>query len=525
MWYPLYLQRWVLIIFTITFTLLIVILETLLAISNRDNGLATPPGQLEYVWKYGPTTILTIIALSWDRVTFQIQMLAPWYRMQKSKTSADQSLLLDYLDMLLPTAILSALRRRDWAPAVALSVYLALQVVVALSTSLLDLRVTQIESTVLTELGTQFHDANADNIMREAGLAYITMAGISELQLPYPEGTNAQYAYQTPSQPPALGMSLQMNVDGFLATLDCKDAKLERHLFFKDPSPWFEINATFEVREGNCSIEVNSNLKLQAPKSFTFLNFVRVFSGTCGNAAIPSRQRTAIVIGRMGYSLENPDETDVDKIKISSSNLISSTQAICVPRYNLQTVTITQNGTSVAVEDASPGQDSEPLNTTTIYNLMLAQFNTILGGGSYGGQAAEIDLQDSSAITLDNYAVLVRSSELSQVPYLELADPTLWLTAIQRYFQKFCAQIAKTSLLERVPSTVTAARRQSEDRLIVSQPICHAIAAILGYCALHTIIILFSIPKHTSLDANPTSILGTAGMAREATSVILRLRD
>ncbi|KAI3319070.1 hypothetical protein HD806DRAFT_548648 [Xylariaceae sp. AK1471] len=502
MWSPFYLQRWVLITFTIIFILLIAIIETLLAISNRYNGL------------YGPTAVLTLTALMWDRVTFQAQMLAPWYRMQRSKSSADRGLLLDYLDMLPPMAIISALRRRDWAPAAALSVYLVLQAL--------------IESAVLTELGTRFHDISTYDMIREAPLAYLTMGGLSDFQFPYPKGTNAEYAYQTPSRPGIFGTSLQMSVDGFFATLDCNNATLERHRFDYAPeSDKFGFNTTFEIREGNCSMEVNSYLKTGVPKNITSLSFVRVFGGSCSNDAIPNRNRTAIVIGKMGYSIGNPDEVNMTKYEVSGLHMISSTQVICVPTYNFQTLTLTQNGTSVSVGDASPGQVSNPFNSTSAYRFMRAQLNAISYGESVGGiQAEEHVLQNSSAVTLDYYATMVRLSELSQVPDSSLLDPSLWLTAIPRYFRKFSAQIAKTSLLEpAMHLNVTATRRQNEDRLIVLQPICHTMAALLGFCALGPILFIFFIPRYTSLQINPASIRGTAEMAREETSLVLRLRD
>ncbi|KAI8948196.1 hypothetical protein F4801DRAFT_557869 [Xylaria longipes] len=236
MWRPFYLQLWALVTFSVTFAILVAVLEALLIVSNHKKGLAVVDEQFKCAWVYGPTAAFTITALIWARVTFQVLILAPWNRMKKSATVASEGLLLDYLDMLPPTAIFRALKHRDWAPAAALSISLVLQVVVTLSTSLLEPRITRTESSVPLELKNKFHDITVD-LVSDGALAYLTTAAISELQFPYPEGTNAQLAYQTLVNPPVFGESLRFKVDSFVATLDCKDAELKVLEIFQQSDP------------------------------------------------------------------------------------------------------------------------------------------------------------------------------------------------------------------------------------------------------------------------------------------------
>lgn len=523
MWRPLYLQCWVLVSFTITFTVLVAILEALLVISDQNNGLASPPEGRQYIWKFAPTVVLTIIALGWDRVTFQTQMLAPWHRMQKSKTIADKSVVLDYLDMFPPTAIISALKNDDWAPAAALSVSLLLQVLVILSTSFLDLRITQIESAVPIELRNQFHSAGTDDLMRAADVAYYTILDMSDVQSPYPEGTTAQYAYQTLSHPPDLGTRLRVNADGLIATLDCKEAAfklLNITTVFSPTGDEVLALITFEVQEGNYSIETTSGIYINTVQ-YTSLYFVRVLSRHCSNQAATTENKTVIVMGRLDYTKENAINN------LSGINISHSTQVICVPEYEIKTVTLVQNGTSFAVEEArpKPERDLKTLENITGNSFVLAQKPPITPSIPYNLGSYNFDLHDGLVLNMDNYTAAVQGSELSQASDSELTDATLWLDAVARYFQKFSAQIAHNSLLKRDPIMVTVIRRQEGKSLLVARPICHSMAALLGLCALHSIAIIFTVPRHSSLDTNPTSILGTAWMAREATSLILRLRD
>ncbi|KAI3317123.1 hypothetical protein HD806DRAFT_551085 [Xylariaceae sp. AK1471] len=480
--------------------------------------------QLHYVWKYGPTAILTIISLAWSRVSFQAQMLAPWYRMQRSQTSAEDGLLLDYLDMLPTTAIPKALRRRDWAPAAGSSVYLILQVLVTLSTSLLDLRAVKIESAVLVELNTRFRNASSTDIEEAAlGFGGYAMAGILDFHQPYPPGTNALYAYQSPSQTPELGTSLQMDVDGFSATLECANATLEQYHVRDTPEDHSSSSLYLQVQAGDCSIELEFEISLSYFKLYGNYTsyFVRVLRKSClgtGGAQAANTYRAVFVFVRMDSSIDYATDNSALYAydTIPNIEIVNSTQLVCEPKYSLQTLRLSQSENSTGVVAVSPTQDSRILNGTIAYSFMLAQLQ-MQGEG-------ETELGNYSTIFFDQYSG-VSVTELSREPSADLTDPNIWFNAIAHFYQKFSAQIAKAALLERVSSTVSAVKRQSEVRLIISEPICHAMAVLLGFCALSSIVIFFSIPKSTVLEMNPATVLSTLRTAREATSLILRLRN
>ncbi|KAH8164935.1 hypothetical protein CIB48_g3306 [Xylaria polymorpha] len=61
-WRPFYLRRVVLLGFIILFILIIVAIESLVAISNKNNGIATSMSNEHYPWTYGPTAFLTAVA-------------------------------------------------------------------------------------------------------------------------------------------------------------------------------------------------------------------------------------------------------------------------------------------------------------------------------------------------------------------------------------------------------------------------------------------------------------------------------
>ncbi|KAI0449046.1 hypothetical protein F5B21DRAFT_518483 [Xylaria acuta] len=499
MWRPFYLQLWVLVTFSIAFTALIAVLEALLIVSNHRKGLTTVDARFQYAWAYGPTAVFTIIALIWGRVTFQIQMLAPWNRMKKSSTRADEGLLLDYLDMLPPLAIIRALKHHDWAPAAAKSIYLVLQVLVTLSTSLLEPHITQIESSVPLELKNRFNNTTGD-LALDMDLTSVTVDVISELRFPYPESTTAQYAYQTLKSPPSFGTDLRLEVDGFSIEISHGPGLIA-----------LALNVTFEVRRDDCSMMLSTEVGTDGPRNFTSLNFVRMLSGSCNNSSFPTLNRTSIVVGRLVYSVDNPHEMDNPKIVVSGIKMINSVQSICAPRYDIITVGLSQNGTSV--RDVSFVQEPSltTLDNVKAWDFILAQIN-IISGGYDRGQIMEIDLGDGSAINFNVYTMLTRSSELHEVP-------------IPRYFQKLSAQIAQQRLLEPVSVMAIGNQTRSEDRLIIAGTTCHAMTALIGFCALLSIVVIVTLPRNYSMNKSPASILGTAWTATEATPLLLRLRD
>ncbi|KAI1128173.1 hypothetical protein F5Y10DRAFT_292209 [Nemania abortiva] len=525
MWRPVYLRLWVLTAFSLVFAVLVAIHEALITASNSYKGLATADQRFQSAWTYGPTIVFLTIAYIWDRVTFQAQLLAPWDRMKKSATGANEGLLLDYLDMLPPTAIIRALKCHDWAPAAALSISLVLQVVITLSTNLIKSQSIQIDSLIPIELKDQFYDAASDFVLDE-DLAYVTMAAISELQFPYPRGATAQITYQTPVNPPLLGTNLRLRVDGFAAALECGDAELRtletsRKLDGVD----LKFNTTFEVRHDDCTMTLSTEVATAEPRNFTSLNFVRMLTGSCSAASFSVRNRTSIIVGTLDYTIDNPNEPDTSKIRVSKIRISTSAQAICVPIYSIKTIGLVQNGTS---EDVGliPESNSRNISNLEAWDFVLAQVNIINRGlGSQSDQDWEIDLGDGSAMNFNAYTSLVRSSELRQIPNSELTNATLWLDAIPRYFQKFSAQIAHNSLLKPISTTIIGNQTRNTDRLIVVGLTCHATAALFGLCTLLSIVIIVTLPRNSSMTTNPTSIIGTAWAATEAPSLLLRLRD
>src|SRR3569833_2637994 len=113
-WRPFYLRRLVLALFVLVFVLIIGTVEALLFVSNSNDGLGTANAGQHYLWTYGPTAVLTLVAALWGRVDFQSKAAAPWMRLSQRPHAATRTLLLDYITTFQLAALFRSLRNRDF---------------------------------------------------------------------------------------------------------------------------------------------------------------------------------------------------------------------------------------------------------------------------------------------------------------------------------------------------------------------------------------------------------------------------
>ncbi|KAI1314077.1 hypothetical protein F5Y03DRAFT_3159 [Xylaria venustula] len=101
-WRPVYLRQTVLLSSATDFILITVAIGSLLAVSNKNNGIATANSTEHYLWTYGPTAFLTAVAAVWARTEYQSKLVAPWIRLSRHRQTGDghpasRTVLLDYV--------------------------------------------------------------------------------------------------------------------------------------------------------------------------------------------------------------------------------------------------------------------------------------------------------------------------------------------------------------------------------------------------------------------------------------------
>ncbi|KAL2817893.1 hypothetical protein BDW59DRAFT_175315 [Aspergillus cavernicola] len=136
LWRPGYLQRRILCVFLVIFCISLVALEAVSQLSKSHQGLVTSVESRRYLWTYGPTAIITLIAAFWSRVEFQSKKREPWRTMHETPCTASRSVLLDYVSEAQPLSMLKAIRNKHTAVVASIACSLLLKLLIICSTGL-----------------------------------------------------------------------------------------------------------------------------------------------------------------------------------------------------------------------------------------------------------------------------------------------------------------------------------------------------------------------------------------------------
>ena len=83
-------------------------MQVALVSSNHQSSISRSYSHHRYLRIYGPSAILSLISISWYHVEHNAKMMQPWIEMANGPASADQSLLLDYINPLEPIHLFTA---------------------------------------------------------------------------------------------------------------------------------------------------------------------------------------------------------------------------------------------------------------------------------------------------------------------------------------------------------------------------------------------------------------------------------
>lgn len=358
-WSPVYLQRRILIAFITIFISLIITIEVLLPISNKHKGLATSHDGIKYLWKYTPTAIFTILAAVWGRLSFQVQIFLPWHNMlQGLAKKTKQPPFPDYLDMHPPIAIFRAFKYHDWPVSAAVATGLFLRIILILSTGLMTTRMLEMETPIAIELQNSFVNMTGP-LSQDASLDILAVKGITSNLLDYPEGTSAQFAYQTTKFAVPQGNKLQFTADALTATLQCQEAEIsfretkEQDLttnpdyskvvvYLRTPTCGFETSF-FETVPGGVPGDNN-------------VYFAILVTGYCDRESTTRGSRLGFIVGLQDCIPSNVSQNHTKANKCSET-ILGSVQKLCVPSYEIRRVIIFQD--DIGIHSIIPLKESD----------------------------------------------------------------------------------------------------------------------------------------------------------------------
>ncbi|KAF6837144.1 hypothetical protein CPLU01_03256 [Colletotrichum plurivorum] len=262
-WQPKWLRSIVLGAFASLFFAFALAVLLLLQNSERHNGIVAARQSLVYVWRFGPTAVLTIVAAFWARVELQSMRYTPWIALHSRGVSLDEgTATLDYTSMLLPTALVQSLRRKHYVLSLVIVTSIILVAQVALAPGLFSLAAIRVEYATDIQTLDSF-DAEtrypANSTIKTETSAFYMVSSIRDFDMAHPFGVNDAVAYQTfgsrrggvDGSRGTVREPLRALVDGLFAEVQC--LKLKSHsvlasieVFHPTPVYSFDVHLHFD---------------------------------------------------------------------------------------------------------------------------------------------------------------------------------------------------------------------------------------------------------------------------------------
>ncbi|KAH6613686.1 hypothetical protein B0J18DRAFT_460573 [Chaetomium sp. MPI-SDFR-AT-0129] len=564
-WRPFYLRRRILAIFAFWFGFVILAVETLQAISQRDTGVAASSPQLHYVWRYGPTAVLTLLAAAWSRAEYQSKLIAPWVNLAKHHhgegngngdgigngngnghrkgDKAEKTLLLDYLSDFQLWAVFKALKNRDFTVSATATVAILIKALIVISTGLISLTWTDVAKTSWpVTLQDTFADNTAGRLSHTGNLAYYVMQGLADRNITYPDGVHAEYAYQAFASD-LLGRTAQatVRVDGFGNGLECEEVDFSVK-GAAPPDPHYSdqvMNATVSGAKSGCGIQ---DLVISPSPTWgcgnnktcpvVFSRFAKVQcdgpDGGSGNKTTDQNDRkddrVLVLLANMTYAIDFSqtfkDYTGQGKRHPYLATLHRATALLCTPTYAITKVDVVRNGTvtkSVTPAPESPSFKQTPrmLDSVSPWDIMDAHYTAFANSPSLSlvsnpyGQTTRAGRGDLPA-DVDAYTALALPTQLLPTePLTVLFNSTRLARLATRYYAQIGGIIAKQSLMAPASIPATGSVIITDTRLIISPWAAHWMAALAGVClVLVGGVVVWTVPKEGLLPCSPTTLPG-----------------
>ncbi|KAK3353905.1 hypothetical protein B0T25DRAFT_222794 [Lasiosphaeria hispida] len=528
-WRPFYLQRKILASFAVVFAGLTVGLEALYGYSDRNQGLGAMAQAGQYLWRFAPVALLTLVTALWNRVEYQAKFTAPWLRLSKGPAAVEKTLLLDYVAMSQPWSVLQAAKNKDSAVVFATIVSMMLKVSVLLSTALMAQSLLALpgQSTSVT-LETSFVD-NAANLAKPGALAFYTMVGLQQDDVLFPDGVSTRFAYQTFSQDVPRGIVVNATVDGLSAGLECEVARLG--LAGVEYSPEVQTFGTsFSTAGCNITMPISSGdffRPVGATGNQTFY-FARFGEGSCGNSSNVDDKRMVVVFGTENINARSLPTTLPGGMVPVNGTIARSASLFCKPTYSISRVDVSKRDDVVmSINPSSSGRDRALSNVGAwgIAEAFFASFqnelaDTFADATPWFYQPGVVNVDSVMYLALD---FQFRTTGSPATPEA-LLDPNALQGLVTTYFQQYIPLLASRSLTETASSPAPATANIISERFMVVFLPTQMIVVHLAISTFLAIAMLLLVPKKGFLPRDPGTIMDTAALIANSRGLLQTLR-
>ncbi|KAK8085699.1 hypothetical protein PG997_006970 [Apiospora hydei] len=539
-WRPSYLRRYVIVGFIAIFALIIAAIETLLAISNKSDGIATSHPDQHYLWTYGPIAFLTLVAALWGRAEYQSKLVAPWLRLAQPSADAKRTLLLDYVSGFPLFVVFTALRNKDWTVSLTIAVSLLMKVLIVISTGLITLSWTgvHLDNHPMVAQDVFAASRGARGLSKAGSLSYFVMKGLIGQNFTYPEGMSLEYAYQSVVTGLPDSAETRVTVDGLTNGLDCVPADVVlTGAKPKDPrDPNSQMNLT--VTSPGCDMRA---LQLSGPTcsgyagNFSTCNFGRFVKTQCDGTIGEEGARVFLMFGNITYARDYSKKPTMDYTGRNPTyplvaKLPQSAQMLCVPTYTISPVDVVRNDSRTQSVELSPGGKSRTLDSIRPWAIMDAHFsayNNRLEGSSastWGHKTnlstVEVDVDEYFGVAIDSQFGPNTTAQVS-----DMFDRDFLGQFAGTYYRQFAAIIAKQSLTEPAAIDITGTAVFMANRLLVRDWSAQWMAGLTAACLVLSVVLLFTVPRQGVLPRNPSNIPDMATLILHSPDLQRRVRD
>ncbi|KAJ9617034.1 hypothetical protein H2200_000755 [Cladophialophora chaetospira] len=509
-WSPSVLRRRVLVAFGFFYVLVIVGLEIVLKECRRQHGFELAKVNLYYLWKYGPTAVLTLFAALWTQVDYRARQMQPWNELAGGPKLAKDGLLLDYISTAPLTALVQSLRRRHWPVSAALLGSFLLKVLIVVSTGLFSVQSLRRPLSAHLSLNGNFQ-FNRFDLAEVDDIAAALYAGALSKQIDFPTGTNAHYAteiFNTSKPISESAYSITANVSTFTADLAC-----ERAMLYGGLRTWCPPNSGCTTGVAKLSVKSKTCRVQTFPKDNSSL--IVETNGTpywYGNASLVTCD------GSNGDAVD--DRLIIYSFNMSSTSaILDSTALICKPSITgrRSLVTLDQSGLLKKVDNST---STEMLWGVTSTELARAVLRTTHQLGT-----TRLLPTITSRQAFGNFFQLMLDSQHANT-ILDVLDDDLLLKGCRAVFEGVAVQIAKRYGLNMLPSksapSLQGTIEYDQQRLFVQLAALRWMESMLGGLILVAAYLAYN-PARSLTPQDPVSIARLASLLSQSRGVMQNL--
>ncbi|KAF9873347.1 hypothetical protein CkaCkLH20_09160 [Colletotrichum karsti] len=521
-WKPRWLQSFVLGTFAVFFLLMVAALILMLRYSNIHTGLVETHANTAYLWRIGPTAVLTLLTIFWARVNLQAMRYMPWIALRQKQPFGKDGFGLDYTSMWSGVVLIQSLQNKHYLVFLTTVVSVILKLQIIMAPGLYSLVATGIPKNTTVEVFDSFNVNYLAGNTLETG-AYYDARAVHDLDMFYPFGVSKLAAYQTFRQTggPTRGSSsnpVTALVDGFFSDIQC--LKLQTHSVTDtrygedengDVVTTVDVNLQFEgcqevIPITNYDVPQPSIHSAHSWEIFGTVNETLAPQRPCPN--LPQQNPQFLYwVGRFERSATNSSRMYIEE----------GAAVLCAPTAWLSKVKVVDDGINPQVT-VMPGEEKTPVavNTWKLLN------NTI--PPSYGGNFV-------SGTNESNTQGPVKADQMFWGQNPDLADTSLFTTdglydSVKNLTESLGPFLGHYFVRRKDNADAPGATSRDTDKLVVNYWICVIMTALFG---VNTFIAFFVVVRYRRRTAvwhqDPASVLGNMIVFRDHPGLVESVLD